>query len=598
MTKTIKRNICVLLTICLLFTSIVSTAEQEMSSMKKLEYMEQGEKLIDAFYDPSSHMYFGKKIDVFFNDENLKQVKTLIEEVAKARGVSTKQVMTDVMGLVFTKMVFEELTHKLAAIQITYKNSTSVEIDLNDPSVSSAIAAGAGGLVATLGIATAVLGIWGAMAVPAAGLWGALIIWWTGAALGWKAALAAILSGPWGWIVLAGMLVATVTGYAYYQKQAEDSKKEMIGNLKVQIEALKPGLVARWRESFELATIGHGLTESDKQFAAKTNSFFENAKEMFSKGYSDGKMLTTKKSLVPDKSVSEMIGLVPAEADFILVAKVNKLMEKPLAHKYLNENYLKTPEERAAYAEFISNTGLNVLEDIHDIVIFTSGDTGKNAVSGMILKGRFNANKICEVISKDPKASMDVDIKRIDGFNAIIPKNKNDGFGLFLDEKTAVIGTEQGVMEAKDIKLGKKQGLDNRKDFVSVINKFNINAHFSSAGLMPQNLKEKLKANAQTASLADINYYFIELDLDAGFKFNLGVEVNTIQNIDNVKTVLNGLLSWLKLIVKDQPTAKEIHAVLERVELKDKSTAITAYLDLSHEQLEEIFQITNKTSGQ
>lgn len=595
MTKTIKRNICVVLTICLLFTNIVSAAEQEMSAMKKLEYIEQGEKLIDEFYDPSSYMYFGAKIDAFFSDENLKQVKTLIEQVAKARGVSTKQVMTDVMGHVFTKMVFEELTHKLAAIQITYKNSTSVEIDLNDPSVSAAIAAGAGGLVATLGIATAVLGIWGAMTAPVAGLWAALVIWWTGAALGWKAALAAILAGPWGWIVLAGMVVATVTGYAYYQKQAEDSKKEMIGKLKIQIEALKPSLVARWRESFETASLGHGLTESDKQLAAKTASFFENAKEMFRQGYSEGKMLTTKKSLVPDKSVYETIGLVPVEADFILVAKINKLMEKPLAHKYINENYLETPEKRAAYAEFIMNTDINVLEDVHEIVIFTSGTTNtSNHIAGAILKGRFNAKKLFKAISKDTNASKDIEMTQIDGFDAIIPKNKNDGFGLFIDERTSVLGTEQGVLAVKDVKLGKKQGLDNRKDFVSVLHKFNINAHLSCAGLVPQDLKEKLKANAQAAPLADVDYFFVELDLDAGFKFNLGVEVNTVQNIDNVKTALNGFLVFLKQTLKDQP----IYAVLEQVELKDKSTAITACLDLNNEQLEKIFQITNITSGQ
>jgi len=599
MTKAIKRNICVILTICLLFTNIVSAAEQEMSAMKKLEYIEQGEKLIDEFYDPSSHMYFGKKIDAFFTDENLKQVKTIIEQVAKARGVSTKQVMTDVMGHLFTQMVFEELTHKLAAIQINYKNSTSVGIDLNDPSVGSAIAVGAGGLLGTLGIATAVLGIWGAMTAPVAGLWTALVIWWTGAALGWKAAIAAILSGPWGWIVLAGMVVATVTGYAYYQNKAEESKKEMIGKLKVQIEALKPSLVARWRESFELAAVEHSLSDSDKEFAAKTTSFFENAKEMFVKGYSDGKMLTTKKSLKPDKPISEFVGLVPAEADFIFVVNVNKLMEKPLVHKYINENYLETPEKQRAYTAFVENTDLNVLEDVHEIIIFTSVSASiSKPIAGAIIMGDFNAKKLFQAISQDPNASKDVELTQIDGFDAILPKDKKDGFGLFLDEKTSILGTEQGVMATKDIKLGKKQGVASKKDFFSVLNKFNMNAHLSGAGLIPQDLKEKIKADPNAAALANVNYYFFELNLDRGCKFNLGVEVNTIYNVAGVKTALNNLLAMFKSIAKDKSTTTEIYELLERVRLKSEDTAITAYLDLNQEQLEEIFKIASKTSGQ
>jgi len=284
----------------------------------------------------------------------------------------------------------------------------------------------------------------------------------------------------------------------------------------------------------------------------------------------------------------DLMKLIPSEADFVFQVNIQKFVSNPDVKKSLMENLEKSPEQKKAFDEFVANTGFNPMENLTQMVIFTSGKIDPKAPSqnaGAIMAGTFNPSRIFEAIKKDPNAGKDVEITKIDGFDAIVPKDKKDGFGIFLDDKTAVLGTEAGVLAVKDVKKGTNKGAASRPDFFAILQKLDINASVSGAGLIPADLKEKVKANPQAAPLASLNYFFFAFNHGETIEFNFNGEVDKKENVETVMTSLNGFLAMLKMITGQAP---EVGEILNMVKLTAKETTVQIALSVPKAKLDEI----------
>ncbi|MDN5280785.1 MAG: hypothetical protein PWR01_4750 [Clostridiales bacterium] len=285
---------------------------------------------------------------------------------------------------------------------------------------------------------------------------------------------------------------------------------------------------------------------------------------------------------------ADLFQLIPQEADFVIQVNVKKILSHPEAQKALMENLEKSPEQKKAFDEFVKNTGFNPMENLNQVVIFSSGkvDPKKPAqMAGAIFDGKFEIAKILESIAKDKKAAKEVEVTKIDGFDAVIPKDKKDGYGLFLDASTAVVGAEPGVMAVKDVKKNKGKSVTTRKDFYTILQKTDKQATVSGAGLIPADLKEKVKANPQAAPLAALNYFFFSFNHGENIEFIFNGEVDKKENVDTVMTSLNGFLAMLKMFAGQAPEAAE---VLNMVKLEAKGTTVAINLNVPKAKLEEI----------
>ncbi|GAB4275261.1 MAG: hypothetical protein Kow0029_16210 [Candidatus Rifleibacteriota bacterium] len=285
---------------------------------------------------------------------------------------------------------------------------------------------------------------------------------------------------------------------------------------------------------------------------------------------------------------ADLFQLVPQEADFVIQVNINKILTTPEAKKALMESLEKSPEQKAAFDDFVKNTGFNPMENLNQVVVFSTGKIdpkNPSQIAGAIFEGKFEINKILEAIKKDEKAAKDVEIKKVDGFDAVFPKNKKDGYGLFLDANTAVVGAEPGVMAVKDIKLGKAKNVTARKEFFDILKKIDKNATVSGAGLIPQDLKEKVKANPQAAPLASLNYFHFAFSHGQNIEFTFNGEVDKKENVETVMTSLNGFLAMLKMFAAQAPEAAE---VLNMVKLTAKGTTVAINLNVPRAKLEEI----------
>lgn len=285
---------------------------------------------------------------------------------------------------------------------------------------------------------------------------------------------------------------------------------------------------------------------------------------------------------------ADLMQLVPQEADFIFQINVGKFLATPEVKKSLLENIEKSAEQKKAFDEFVAKTGFNPMENLSQVVVFSSGKVDPKAPSqmaGAIFEGKYDVAKILEAISKDENAVKDVDITKIDGFDAIVPKNKKDGYGMFLDAATAVIGAEPGVLAVKNVKQGKGKNVSERKDFYAILQKLDAKASVSGAGIIPVELKEKVKQNPQAAPLASLNYFFFSFNHGDNIEFNFNGEVDKKENVETVMTSLNGFLAMLKMFAGQAPEAGE---VLNLVKLSSSETTVQISLNVPKAMLEEI----------
>jgi len=238
------------------FAQTIDAQKEEILIKKRIEnfkkiFMQKGIYAIEEFFNPNSANYFGIKMNSFFEETNLIRVKSMIEAQAAAQGKSTKDVMNELMAGEFVRQVFGGLEQELKNIASNYRSKIKIErnMTVNISKLDTALAS-ANGIISTIGVSTAVLAAYGALTAKVTGLWMALVVWWSGASVGWAGATTAIVSGPWGWIALLCAVTAIYYGHDYYKKDAERQIREIKEDLTVEVKSMKQMMINNWNGMF------------------------------------------------------------------------------------------------------------------------------------------------------------------------------------------------------------------------------------------------------------------------------------------------------------------------------------------------------------
>ena len=149
--------------IFILIVSPLYSAEIRASEIAKI--MDEGESVINDFYDSESENYFGKKVDAFFaDDKNIQKVKDRAEEFAKKNATDTKYITPIYFSEELNDYVFKDILVKLKNIHNSY--STKIENKYNpnsEVSNSEIIVTTTGTFAGIIGIGAIALGIKGAL---------------------------------------------------------------------------------------------------------------------------------------------------------------------------------------------------------------------------------------------------------------------------------------------------------------------------------------------------------------------------------------------------------------------------------------------------
>ncbi len=285
----------------------------------------------------------------------------------------------------------------------------------------------------------------------------------------------------------------------------------------------------------------------------------------------------------------DLLQLVPEDTSFVFNINLGKIISTEMVKKQITDGMAKqTPEQKKAYDEFIAKTGVDPLKDLTQIVVFVAGKIdpkSEKQEAGVLVDGNFDPAKIIEAIKKDEKAAADVEIIKFKGFDAIKGKKESDGMGVFLDNKTALIGTNPALEAVVGVKSANAKNLSANAAVGALLKKVDTNSSLWGVGLIPQNLKDQAKANPQAAPLAAVNALFFSFNYDNNITFNFCGEIDKKENMAPLETSLQGFLAMIKMFAGNTPEAGEI---LNMVKIECADTTAKVSLNVSKEKLDEV----------
>ncbi len=285
----------------------------------------------------------------------------------------------------------------------------------------------------------------------------------------------------------------------------------------------------------------------------------------------------------------DLMQLVPENTAFLLNVNLGKMFATEAIKKQIDEGMAKQPaDQKKAFDEFVAKTGIDPFKHLKSIVVFAAAKVDPKADkqdAGVLIDGTFEIAKILESIKSDKKASEDVSIEKFEGFDAVKGKKEADGMGVFLDNTTAVVGTNPAIKTVVDVKSGKAKSVANNAALGSLLKKVDTGATLWGVGLIPQTLKDQAKANPQAAPLAAVNSLFFSFNYDANLTFNFTGEVDKKENMDAVMTSLNGFLAMVKMLAGQTPEAAEI---LNMIKVEAVETAAKITLNVPKAKLDEV----------
>lgn len=280
---------------------------------------------------------------------------------------------------------------------------------------------------------------------------------------------------------------------------------------------------------------------------------------------------------------------VPLDSDFIMSINFKQLLSDPDVKKTIEESIAKSEKNKKDFEEFKEKTGIDIFNDLDSAMIFTAGKSDpKNPdkqLAGAILNVKNNKEKILNGVKNDEKAAKDVEIGKIGDFDAILPKDKKEGAGVFIDDKTIAVGTTEGITYVANIAKGTAKNVSARADFATVIAKMNKAATLAGAGLVPAELKANMKNNPNAEPFSTVKYFVFDFTKGENIIFNLLGEVENKSEVDKVAATINAYLVMLRQFASSSPEALSL---VNQIKVTTENTSVKVSFNVKKSQIEEI----------
>jgi hypothetical protein len=192
-------------------------------------------------------------------------------------------------------------------------------------------------------------------------------------------------------------------------------------------------------------------------------------------------------ALVGTAWTAEADRYLPKETEQVVVVNVKQMLGSPLIKKLALaqiEEKLKDSKDLKALQEA---TGLDLLKDVHTIVVANTGTTGDNVT--VVIRGRFDVDKLAKVAEAVAKEKGEIKIGKIGDRNLYEASKDGKTFFLtFIDGTTAVGSTTKAnVVAAVDGKAGKIN-----KDLAAAVGGIDGKQSIWVAALVPEEARAAL----------------------------------------------------------------------------------------------------------
>ena len=285
---------------------------------------------------------------------------------------------------------------------------------------------------------------------------------------------------------------------------------------------------------------------------------------------------------IPQSFAADLLDFVPAESELIIRSNIKQIMQIPLVKNYLTDNL--NQQNNNEYIKQIEECGFNIFTDLDSAVLFMSLNSPNpqnplNSDVAMVVNGNFNLEKSFEYLKSHKELSEKMVIAEEDGFQTITTINPEKGNSkiLVIDSATVIAGSETGVNNAKMVKLGKKAGINTKKDFAAVLAKLNPKASLAAAAILPDETRQFLASNEQSKSLSDIQFLSLDFTKNDNLDINITGDFSASANMTEVTKALNSFFDGAKKA--ELPYEALIDFIKNtKISSKDSSAVITTFI--------------------
>ena len=254
---------------------------------------------------------------------------------------------------------------------------------------------------------------------------------------------------------------------------------------------------------------------------------------------------------IPQSFSAELLDLVPSNTEIVIRSNIKQITHIPELKQKIQD--IIKEQDRNEYVKSIKACGFNILTDVDSLLLFmpiqsTNPQEALKAEIAFIVSGKFNVDKIMEALKSNNDLKDKLVISEEDGFQTITSMDAEKGNTkiLVVDPTTVVCGTEPGVNAAKQVILGKREGIKTNKDFSSVITKLNDKASVAIAAVLPDQAREFFASKEQSKALSVIQYLSMDFTKNDNLDIHVIGDFSASANMTEINKVLTEFFNGLK----------------------------------------------------
>lgn len=296
-----------------------------------------------------------------------------------------------------------------------------------------------------------------------------------------------------------------------------------------------------------------------------------------------------KKAGAPAAGAEDMLKLLPKDAQGVIVVDIHRGLTTSFADKAIKEdkNFQK-------YQEFIKETGIDPQRDflfLAAAIAGQPGDTEEEAAAVISLK--YNKDLLLAKIKEQGSVLKEEVYNGVTLYSGIKAESKEPASGAFLDDSTAVVGTDAMIKKVIDVYQKKAENVLKNDAMAAVIKTANKRALVWSVFVFPPDAVKKLsQQNPMMSALEGIKAFTMFFDYkDKNFLMELKASGGEAAKNKQLADMLSGFKALGAGAAAKNPDVGEL---LNRIEISSGPDFVKINAGLP----EDVLQRLSKSAAQ
>ncbi len=266
--------------------------------------------------------------------------------------------------------------------------------------------------------------------------------------------------------------------------------------------------------------------------------------------------------------------IIPEEADWVIHFDVEKLKSTPYGEYLLDtENLLGLRKKNAEFQDYYK---INILEDIKGVTVYGYGNDEENTV--LCLNGTFDQEYLLGLLAENESH------REIQHNTFIVHGWDRHEFGVFVSDNLALLAQDEtAIKKALDVIAGKKPNVSS-SSLMSYVNKISPDVFFAA---MAKDISKMAEHKSDVFIFRKAESALLTFtDEKDNIKFMLDFTVKTLEDAQNMESVIRGLISLASMQIEE--SQKGILLPLEKMIISTEGKNIRVELSYPAQDLIDI----------